>query len=584
MNTFGKSLRPFGKKEIWSWPLFWFALPIYFLLSFFFDVFLAGSWRIEWLWVAIISFAAVALVGIAVKFLIVERFFKTRSAWLINLIAIATLGALKNVLVGELSILFGLVDSADWLFRIYGGAGLAIGVLIGFVYILGARVDHNAMIGQLEMSRSRLMSHRSNAEQLLADERELLLRQTQQVLLPRLDQIQKALTSNTQRVATIEALRDLVQNQVRPLSESLSKAAKNLVVAEAPKAPKKPQARMLQNSFLLKPLIRPGSMFLLFMAGNWFLTFVILGIDAAVWGLAYSLASLAVIILIKVIIPANFKVRRGPGIALLFLIGFAAANPTYWPLKEFSHNLEQDLLLLLVVLNVMFCVVGFAYSRSFEIDRLEAVNQMQRDNDSLAREVALFEQQMWIARRNWSFVVHGTVQAALTAAITRLSSGEELEQYQIDMVMQDLDRAKVALSKTPEIDVDLTQALPNLAATWFGICQVKFSLTGRATRALERDADARMCVNEICKEAVSNAVRHGEATEVLVEIDRTADELLEIKISNNGRLLDTKQNRGVGSAMFDELTLRWSLTNNRATVKVDLNASLPLSVISVGKF
>jgi hypothetical protein len=79
-------------------------------------------------------------------------------------------------------------------------------------------------------------------------------------------------------------------------------------------------------------------------------------------------------------------------------------------------------------------------------------------------------------------------------------------------------------------------------------------------------------------------VRHGEATEVLVEIDRTADELLEIKISNNGRLLDTKQNRGVGSAMFDELTLRWSLTNNRATVKVDLNASLPLSVISVGKF
>jgi hypothetical protein len=36
--------------------------------------------------------------------------------------------------------------------------------------------------------------------------------------------------------------------------------------------------------------------------------------------------------------------------------------------------------------------------------------------------------------------------------------------------------------------------------------------------------------------------------------------------------------------MFDELTLRWSLTNNRATVKVDLNASLPLSVISVGKF
>lgn len=584
MNTFGKSLRAFGRKEIWSWPLFWFALPIYFLLSFFFDVFLAGSWRIEWLWVAIISFAAVTLLGVGVKYLVVERFFKTRNAWLINLIAIGIIGALKNVLVGELSILFGLVDSADWLFRIYGGAGLAIGVLFGFVYILGSRVDHDATMGMLEVARARLITHRAQSEALLHQERESLLEQTQRVLLPRLDQIQKTLVDSAERVATISALRDLVQTQVRPLSESLSKAAQSLTVAEAPKMPKKPQARMLQNSFFLKPLIRPGSMFLLFMAGNWFLTFVILGIDAAVWSLAYSLASLVVIISIKAIIPASFKVRRGPGIALLLLIGFAAANPTYWPLKEFSDNLEEDLLLLLVVLNVMFCVVGFAYSRSFEIDRLEAVTQMQRDNDALAREVALFEQQMWIARRNWSFVVHGTVQAALTAAITRLSSGEELEQYQIDLVMQDLNRAKDALSKTPEIDVDLTVALPNLVSTWAGICNVKFEITERATRALQKDLSARMCVNEICKEAVSNAVRHGEAKEVLVEIDRSADELLILKISNNGRLLDTKIRRGVGSAMLDELTLDWSVTNNRATVRVDLDAKLPISVVTAGRF
>lgn len=579
MSAFGRSLRAFGRKEIWSWPLFWFALPFYFTLSFFFDVFLAQSWRIEWLFIAIISFATIAVLAIALKFLIIERFFKTRNAWLINLIAVAILGAIKNVLVGELSILFGLVDSADWWFRIYGGAGLAVGILFGFVYILGARVDHNATIAQLEIIRTRLISHRSKAQSLLIAEREALLKQTQEVLLPRLDKIQQALLNNSQRVATIEALRDLVQTQVRPLSESLSKAATTLTFAEAPAKPRRPQSGMLQNSFQLKPLIRPGSMFLLFLTGNWFLTFVILGLEAAVWSLVYSLASWVIIVVLKALIPPSFKVRRGPGIGLLVLIGFAAAHPVYWPLKEFSNNLEQDLLLLLVVLNIIACVVGFAYSRGYELDRLEAVTQMQRDNDALAREVALFEQQMWIARRNWSFVVHGTVQAALTAAITRLSSGEELEQYQIDMVMQDLNRAKEALSKTPEIDVDLTQALQNLVSTWSGICQVKFSLTERATRALARDTDARMCVNEICKEAVSNAVRHGEATEVSVSIDRTNDELLAIKISNNGRQLSSKLNRGVGSSMLDELTLSWSLVNNRVTATVDLEAMLPISLI-----
>jgi hypothetical protein len=74
-------------------------------------------------------------------------------------------------------------------------------------------------------------------------------------------------------------------------------------------------------------------------------------------------------------------------------------------------------------------------------------------------------------------------------------------------------------------------------------------------------------------------VRHGEATEVSVSIDRTNDELLAIKISNNGRQLSSKLNRGVGSSMLDELTLSWSLVNNRAAATVDLEAMLPISLI-----
>ena len=584
MNTFNKSIRAFGRKEIWSWPLIWFSLPVYFTLSFFFDVFLAKSWRIEWLYIAIISFAAVAILGLGVKFLIVDRFFRNRNAGLINLVAVSILGATKNVLVGELALLFGLVGEVDWLIRIYGGATLGIGILAGFVYILGSRIDHDATMAKLASTRARLVSHRSQSENLLAAERESLLKKTQQELLPRIEQIQGALANNPQRLSAINALRDLIQSQVRPLSEKLSKVAKTLTVAEAPDLPKKPAPRIFQDSFLLKPLVRPGTMLLLFVSSIWFLSSIILGNEAASWSILYSVASWLIIVAIRAVIPQGLRVKRATGIWLLVLIGFIAAQAVYWPLKEFSHNLEQDLLLLLVVTNIIACIVGFAYSRSYEIDRAEAVAQMQRDNDSLAREVSLFEQQMWLARRNWSFVVHGTVQAALTAAITRLSSGEELEQYQFDLVMQDLNRAKVALSKTPEIGVDLPKALADLSSTWSGICQVKYALTARATRALERDADASMCVNEICKEAVSNAVRHGEASEVFVEIDRTADELLEIKISNNGRLLNQKPGRGVGSVMLDELTLRWSLINNRASSKVELIASLPLSVISVGTF
>jgi len=189
---------------------------------------------------------------------------------------------------------------------------------------------------------------------------------------------------------------------------------------------------------------------------------------------------------------------------------------------------------------------------------------------------------MWIARRNWSFVVHGTVQAALTAAITRLSATEPLEQYQIDLVKQDLARAAEALSKTPETEVNLEVALANLATTWSGICEIKFEFSERASRSLQRDANARMCVNEICKEAVSNAVRHGEAKKIKITVDRSTDELLIIEAADDGRGSWGSTKPGVGSRMFDDLTIDWSLSNNRSIGRTVLQARLPLSGISVG--
>jgi len=577
-------LRSVGRKEIWSWALFWFALPFYFLLSFFFDVVLDKSWRIEWLLIAVATFGVATLLGFAAKFLIINKFFGTRSAGLINFLLVAVIGGTKNVLVGGLSLFFGLVDSVDWAFRIYGGAGLAIGILISFVYILGTRIDHKATMVELEAARANLMSHRAQAGRLLAEEQSLLLAKTQTLLLPRLDKIQRYLSSNPAPSKAVHQLREIIQKQVRPLSESLNKAANRLIVQPELPAPRRNRYRLLQDRIPLKSMINPSSMSVLLMLGAWSISYIILGFSAANWSLLFSLGSLTVIFIAKSLIPVSFRTKPGAGVWMLSLIGFIATNPLYWPLKEFSQNFEQDMLLLLLFLNVIGCVVGFAYSRSFQLDGLEMVNQMSRDNEALSREIALFEQQMWIARRNWSFVVHGTVQGALTAAITRLSGSENPEQYQIDLALEDLARATKALSKTPETDIDLTPAFQDLITTWSGICTVKFNVTDRATRALARDPNARMCLNEICKEAVSNSVRHGEAKQVTVQVDRSEDDLLIIEISNNGRAIDPLFTPGVGSAMLEEITLSWSISNQPATANVLLKASLPVSGMPAPSF
>ena len=141
-----------------------------------------------------------------------------------------------------------------------------------------------------------------------------------------------------------------------------------------------------------------------------------------------------------------------------------------------------------------------------------------------------------------------------------------------------------ALSKTPETEVNLEEALGNLVTTWSGICEIKFELSERAIRSLKRDANARMCVNEICKEAVSNAVRHGEAKKIKISIDRSQDELLTIDVADDGRGFWGSTKPGVGSRMFNDLAMDWSLTNNRSIGRTVLQARLPLSVIYQGAF
>jgi signal transduction histidine kinase len=79
------------------------------------------------------------------------------------------------------------------------------------------------------------------------------------------------------------------------------------------------------------------------------------------------------------------------------------------------------------------------------------------------------------------------------------------------------------------------------------------------------------------KEAVSNAVRHGQAKTVTVEIDRETEQSLSLKVSNDGLPIKIRPAAGVGSKLIKELTTKWSLGSNKSTGLTVLAASLPLA-------
>ena len=579
-----RRLRRLGLIENWRWPLLVFVLPLYAFFTILFDAVLTGNG--SWLWLVTFVSGTVLEVSFVIlcKKLFLARLLTAYPSGVIGISFAAVTNIVRNLSIAWLALELGLLQQVDWLQRTLGAAFMGAAFLILYVSVMGSRLEHSATMIKLQALQKFLVQQRRESSPLLNAENSRLLDNAQSLLLPRIERIQELLIQKQAKADTLVELRALVTEQVRPLSAELSSTAQKLTLKPAPAPVGKVPIEFMTAKVSLKNVIRPGMVLLLAGAGQWVMVQLLAGTHQANQTLIGIAGGALILFIAKAAFPAHLVVSRGAAVVTLILLGLLSGVPALALNVSSVSSLGGIAMYSMLLVAPVLAILGFAISASLDSARLDAEQRIQQDNESLSRETALFEQRMWLAKRNWSFVVHGTVQAALTAAITRLSAAEELEQYQIDLALQDLKRAKDALSKTPELDVDLGAALTALAATWQGICNVKWNITERAGRALVRDVNARMCVNEIAKEAVSNAVRHGEAKGLEIEIDRSTDELLVITIANSGRPVARDAEPGVGSRMLDDLTLAWSLTNNRALGKTVLQAQLPLQGIAAGKF
>jgi two-component sensor histidine kinase/phage FluMu protein gp41 len=562
-----------GRKEIWGLPLLFLTGWIYAFLSLLFDAILQNAWSPFWILIFIVTFAEVVLLAWGYRVQILNR-FNINSAWL-NLGVAGLLGLVKNVTVAPIAISLGLLPDPLWSFRFFGGFTLGVGIFVFAGLALGARTEHTAVMAQLTQVQQALLALRTSSRVRLNEANAALASGTRDLLLPKLEQLQD-LVRGVSGAGAVENLRKLIQEDVRPLSETLNSQAS--AMAEEPVSLSKIPKRY--NLFLpqveLRGLIRPNAAAVSNSVGGLLLAYAIMGaprcnsvfyLSFVSWGLAWGA---------KLLIPVGLKVSRRRAVWSLFAIGTMMFAPMYLIALTEVETPTEPWLLLVLWPSALVSLMSFAFSESLDRDRVAVRGVLEAENQALAHDQALFEQQLWLGRRAWQFVVHGTVQSALTAALTRLQSSPEPEQYVLNRVVDDIDRARNALTASPARKIDLADSFNQMQATWRGICDINISITDRAGRSLQKNNDACMCVNEIVKEAVSNAVRHGDAKKVWVDIDRIDDFDLALTVSNDGVPLSAQTRLGVGSRLIEELTTDWSLESSKASGLTVFKANLPL--------
>jgi signal transduction histidine kinase len=204
-------------------------------------------------------------------------------------------------------------------------------------------------------------------------------------------------------------------------------------------------------------------------------------------------------------------------------------------------------------------IVGLLLTYSVVIDnqRISYESELRDANQDLNLELNRTSQLIWHVRQRAAQTLHGSVQASLTAANMRILGAEAVNEELLEKVRQDLVRATESLTDLDGPTIDLKTSVSDLVQLWQGVCEVKVSIDEKLLTSISANQVTSHCINEIVKEGVSNAIRHGHAKHVEISILEDSADSIRIDISNDGDA-NISGRQGVGSRMLDEITMTWS--------------------------
>jgi len=110
---------------------------------------------------------------------------------------------------------------------------------------------------------------------------------------------------------------------------------------------------------------------------------------------------------------------------------------------------------------------------------------------------------------------------------------------------------------------------------WNFSIQMEASLPPDVARALDADPVAGQSLVAVAGEAVTNAVRHGDARTIHLTVEQTSPDELQLTVDDDGPIEGTSGDPGLGTAVFEVACIDWRVTTTDNGHR--LEARLPIS-------
>ena len=470
---------------------------------------------------------------------------------------------------------FGLVPADDLVFRMVGGPLYVGAIYMVGNYILLASIDHRRISSTLQEERANLKLSKQGFEAQLSNLKFAQMSRVRELLAPAIWELGKLLKDaslSKDASRAIGALRQLNDEVVRPLSHSM------IQKFELPALTKGVSQRSRLGQFVLPSRVTLGSTLPL-TAFAPFVAVITYSATSALLGPIDALLAAAVVttiltlelLFIKRLIgkaTVSLPVAVMSSLAVGSLLGATTWVMVSYEFLALPRDIGLQTLVFFIMTMIVFLMLGIA-----QMQRNQATEELEEAVEDLRLLTSQLRQQVWLSQKTLATELHGSVQAALNASAMRLALIPNPTPEDLDRVRQDIDNAMQRLGASDYLDgQSIEELLEQICDLWEGSCEISYRLDPDASSALADDSAAAYCTLEVIREAINNAIKHGDAK--LIEITASLNaEVIELTVTNNGDATQLST-PGLGSSLYQELALDYKLSLGTPT---KFWAKIPLS-------
>lgn len=475
-----------------------------------------------------------------------------------TLIAFVCAQSIRGSILGFSTVFLGFTDDPKLAFRILSG-GVFISTVLSVIAISIAVFDqHSNLVRNLENKTSELSQLRISMDTRLQEATKNLREYAQQVVTPRIDQIDQLLvalkTGGNKDVAVLE-MQDYVETELRPFSHQIahdkSLQAIDLHAETSKKKFELPKTINLSQS--MRPYITTILFFITYAAAaQRTMTFV--------EALPFNAITTALLITYFVSFKKLFRDKEIP-LAIGLILGaliFATVGPLILFVESYLPiELPQNVSGATVFVGLIYGFANLGYT-ILTSQRTKLISDLTTTIDNLESTISLLSQKEWVSRRQVGYVMHGSLQSALNAAVLQLGSTNDPTPELIESMRGDIARALARVGFESGKSYSFEQAQQEISKIWSGTIETKWQVSPGAIDALGRNPATSECLAEVLREAVSNASKHGKATSVEIAVN-IEDSALVLEAKDNGSSSNTGKTQGLGTELLDDVCSSWLL-------------------------